>query len=80
MTNSTLFDTLIKGAEKLPDSRYAIGGNAPVMAMRLFHEGCDVTLASTLTPKHLKNIPSGIKGIYFNMAYIFINKGYFFPQ
>lgn len=61
MTNSSLFDALIKDAETLPDSRYAIGGNAPVMAMRLFHEGCDVTLASTLTPKHLKNIPSGIK-------------------
>lgn len=62
MMNATLFDYLVKEAEKLPNSRYSIGGNAPVMAMRLFNEGCEVILALTLTSKHLQSIPPGIKG------------------
>lgn len=61
VTNVTLFDELVREAEKLPGSRYLIGGNAPVMAMRLFNEGCEVTLAATLTEKHRKSIPEGIK-------------------
>ncbi|XP_014239962.2 ADP-dependent glucokinase [Cimex lectularius] len=59
--NSTLFDSLIERAEKLPTSYYTIGGNAPVMAMRLFREGCQVILASTISEKHRNNIPKGIK-------------------
>jgi len=61
ITNSTLFDELVKHAERIPGSRYGLGGNAPVMAMRLNSEGCQVVLASTLTEKHLKSIPSEIK-------------------
>lgn len=59
--NVTFFDELVKGALMLPNSRYSIGGNAPAMAMRLFAEGCEVTLASSLTPKYLQSIPKGIK-------------------
>lgn len=62
VANISLFDELVKLALTLPTSRYGIGGNAPVMAMRLFAEGCQVTLASSLTPKYLNSIPSGIKG------------------
>lgn len=65
MTNSTLFDLLVKEAEQLPHYRYSVGGNAAVMAMRMSQEGCEVLLAASLTSRHLELIAPYTKGIIF---------------
>ncbi|KAF6211865.1 hypothetical protein GE061_012381 [Apolygus lucorum] len=59
--NSSLFDELVASAERAPGSRYVIGGNAAVMAMRMHLEGCSVLLGATLTDRHLLAIPNDIK-------------------
>lgn len=62
MSNSTLFDELVMYAGESRSSRYALGGNAPIMALRLNQEGCDVLLAATLTTKLKQSLPSSLKG------------------
>lgn len=54
VTNSTLFDILVKQAERLQHYRYSVGGNAAVMAIRMSQEGCQVLLAASLTSRHLE--------------------------
>ncbi|KAK9512538.1 hypothetical protein O3M35_000939 [Rhynocoris fuscipes] len=61
VTNSTLFDVLVKQAEQQRDFRYGIGGNAAVMAIRMSLEGCNVLLAASLSPRHLDLISSSTK-------------------
>ncbi|KER24938.1 hypothetical protein T265_07502 [Opisthorchis viverrini] len=39
---------------------WALGGNAPVMAVRLAREGAEVSLAARLSPMELEQLPRGI--------------------
>ncbi|XP_028292085.1 ADP-dependent glucokinase [Gouania willdenowi] len=49
MLNDTLFAELVDGARDLPENRWSIGGNAPVMASRMAAEGCDVLLGGSFS-------------------------------
>ena len=62
ISNSTLFDKLVEVARSLPESRYPLGGNAPVMANRFTMEGCNVMLAASVSDSLKKEIASSIKG------------------
>lgn len=61
MSNSKLYDDLIEQALKLSDSRWALGGNAPLMARRFFVEGWKVLLAAKMSKKLKTYIPKGIQ-------------------
>lgn len=61
MSNEILFDELVAKARSLPTSYSAIGGNAPVMAMRFAKEGCDVVLAAKMTQSLKLMIPGSIE-------------------
>ncbi|XP_041981350.1 ADP-dependent glucokinase [Aricia agestis] len=60
MSNSKLFDQLVEDALKLPDTRWAIGGNAPLMAKRFFLEGWRVLLGAKMSDKLKSYIPNEI--------------------
>ncbi|KAM5164929.1 ADP-dependent glucokinase-like isoform 1-T2 [Mantella aurantiaca] len=49
VSNETLFRKLVDASKRLPEMRWALGGNAPVMANRLAAEGCDVLLGGRLS-------------------------------
>lgn len=61
MPNSTLFDELVNKALKSQSSHFAIGGNAALMAQRLYNEGSEVVLAAAVSPDLKKSLPDGIK-------------------
>ncbi|XP_045773584.1 ADP-dependent glucokinase [Maniola jurtina] len=61
MSNSKLYDELVEESLKLPDSRWAIGGNAPLMAKRFYMEGWKVLLGAKMSSKLRKYIPSDIQ-------------------
>lgn len=61
MSNSDLYDELIEQALGLPDTRWAIGGNAPLMAKRFHTEGWDVLFAAKMSKKLKESIPSQIQ-------------------
>ncbi|XP_022127582.2 ADP-dependent glucokinase [Pieris rapae] len=61
MSNSELYDQLVEQALKLKDTRWAIGGNAPLMARRFFMEGWKVLLAAKMSEQLKKNIPKEIE-------------------
>lgn len=63
VSNSTLFDELVSVAESHPSAKWVIGGNAPIMASRFHTEGCEVLLASRMTPRLQKSLPKGIKTV-----------------
>ncbi|XP_041791405.1 ADP-dependent glucokinase [Chelmon rostratus] len=48
--NDTLFSELVDVSRDLPGNRWAVGGNAPVMAGRMATEGCDVLLGGSFSP------------------------------
>ncbi|KAK5873814.1 hypothetical protein PBY51_018819 [Eleginops maclovinus] len=48
--NDTLFSELVEASRDLPGNRWAIGGNAPVMAGRMATEGCDILLGGSFSP------------------------------
>ncbi|XP_029284366.1 ADP-dependent glucokinase [Cottoperca gobio] len=50
MLNDTLFSELVEASRDLPGNRWAVGGNAPVMAGRMATEGCDVLLGGSFSP------------------------------
>ena len=56
-----VFEKLVKEAEKIPDHRVALGGNAPVMAKRFAMEGADVLLAAKMSDDFRTNIHPSIK-------------------
>uniref|UniRef100_F6VUN5 ADP-dependent glucokinase n=2 Tax=Ciona intestinalis TaxID=7719 RepID=F6VUN5_CIOIN len=60
MNNATLFRQLVNAAENIPNSRAAIGGNAPVMANRFAAEGADVLLAAQTSAEFKKQLNSTI--------------------
>lgn len=49
MLNDTLFSELVEASRDLPGNRWAVGGNAPVMAGRMAKEGCDVLLGGSFS-------------------------------
>ena len=61
MSNSKLYDEIIEEALKLPESRWALGGNAPLMARRFCVEGWKVLLAAKMSDELRNYIPSGIQ-------------------
>lgn len=61
MSNSDLYDELIEEALKLPDSKWAIGGNAPLMAKRFNLEGWKVLFAAKMSEKLKSYIPEDIE-------------------
>lgn len=61
MSNSELYDQLVEGALKLSDTRWAIGGNAPLMAKRFFTEGWKVLLGAKMSEQLKKYIPKEIE-------------------
>ncbi|XP_013136312.1 PREDICTED: ADP-dependent glucokinase [Papilio polytes] len=60
MSNSKLYDDLVEQALKLPDTRWAIGGNAPLMAKRFFLEGWKVLFGAKMSKKLKTYIPEEI--------------------
>ncbi|CAL8379971.1 unnamed protein product [Arctogadus glacialis] len=48
--NKTLFSELVETSRGLSGNRWAVGGNAPVMAGRMANEGCDVLLGGSFSP------------------------------
>lgn len=50
MLNESLFSELVEASRDLPGNRWAVGGNAPVMAARMATEGCDVLLGGSFSP------------------------------
>ncbi|XP_068586941.1 ADP-dependent glucokinase [Cebidichthys violaceus] len=50
MLNDTLFSELVEASRDLPGNRWAVGGNAPVMAGRMATEGCDILLGGSFSP------------------------------
>lgn len=61
MSNSDLYDELVKLSLELPDSRWAIGGNAPLMARRFLMEGWKVLLGAKMSKKLKEYIPKDIQ-------------------
>ncbi|KAJ4947025.1 hypothetical protein JOQ06_009067 [Pogonophryne albipinna] len=49
--NDTFFSELVEASRDLPGNRWAIGGNAPVMAGRMATEGCDLLLGGSFSPE-----------------------------
>ncbi|CAG5043641.1 unnamed protein product [Parnassius apollo] len=60
MSNSKLYDDLVEQALKLPDTRWAIGGNAPLMAKRFYLEGWKVMFGAKMSKKLKSYIPEEI--------------------
>lgn len=60
MSNAKLYDELIEQALKLPDTRWSIGGNAPLMAKRFNIEGWKVLFAAKMSKKLKSYIPEQI--------------------
>ena len=58
--DSLLFD-LVSVSNSLEGTRWAIGGNAPVMASRFATEGCQVLLGAKMTSRLQEQMPDQIK-------------------
>lgn len=61
MANSKLYDDLIEKALQIKDTRWALGGNAPLMARRFYMEGWKVLFAAKMSKKLKEYIPKEIK-------------------
>ncbi|XP_077342588.1 ADP-dependent glucokinase-like [Lithobates pipiens] len=61
VSNETLFRKLVDASKRLPEMRWVLGGNAPVMANRLAAEGCDVLLGGRLSQEEASVLPDHIK-------------------
>ncbi|GAB1598068.1 ADP-dependent glucokinase-like [Argonauta hians] len=59
--NNSLFEELWTNADSLENKEWSLGGNAPVMANRLFQEGAEVLLGMAGDEKLRNFIPEGIK-------------------
>ncbi|XP_076156501.1 ADP-dependent glucokinase [Alosa pseudoharengus] len=58
--NETLFSQLVEASRELPGNRWAVGGNAPVMAGRMAFEGCDVLLGGSFSTDFNDVLPEHI--------------------
>lgn len=63
MLNETLFSELVEASRDLPGNRWAVGGNAPVMAGRMATEGCDVLLGGSFSPDFTDVLSQHITGM-----------------
>ena len=50
VSNKQFFERLVDGAKKDENTRWAVGGNAPVMAKRLAMEGSEILLGARQSP------------------------------
>ncbi len=64
MLNDTLFSELVEASRDLPGNRWAVGGNAPVMAGRMATEGCDVLLGGSFSPDFTDVLSQHITGTH----------------
>lgn len=64
MLNDTLFSELVDASRDLPGNRWAVGGNAPVMAGRMAIEGCDVLLGGSFSPDFTDVLSEHIAGTH----------------
>ncbi|XP_071963749.1 ADP-dependent glucokinase-like [Antedon mediterranea] len=62
VSDKSLFKTLVQES-KVPDTRWAIGGNAPAMARRMAMEGLEVLLGSRLSTKQMKELGTDVKSV-----------------
>lgn len=62
MINETLFSEMVENARDLPGNRWAVGGNAPVMASRMATEGCDVLLGGSFSTDFTEVLSQQITG------------------
>lgn len=60
--NESLFTELVEASRDLPGNRWAVGGNAPVMASRMATEGCDVLLGGSFSPDFTDVLSQHITG------------------
>lgn len=60
--NESLFSELVEASRDLPGNRWAVGGNAPVMASRMATEGCDVLLGGSFSPDFTDVLSEHITG------------------
>lgn len=58
ISNTTLFNEIMEVVKKSKNTRWEIGGNAPIMALRFAKEGCDVLLGAQMT-NSLKSVLPG---------------------
>lgn len=61
MSNMELFEEIVERAEKMENAKWALGGNAPLMAGRFSTEGCKVMLGAKMTNRLKQYIPKEIK-------------------
>ncbi|XP_013406311.1 ADP-dependent glucokinase [Lingula anatina] len=59
--NRTLFESIVNEARRHSFTRWAVGGNAPVMAQRFAKEGCEVMLGAKVSPHLAGLLGSNIK-------------------
>ncbi|MBN3316196.1 ADPGK glucokinase, partial [Atractosteus spatula] len=60
VVNETLFSELVEASRELPGNRWAVGGNAAVMATRLANEGSEVLLGGSFSPEFTDVLPPHI--------------------
>ena len=77
VNDDELFERLIESSEKAPDSYYRLGGNAPVIALRLAKEGAKVLLAARQNPYLMSNILPNVIGmsvVFSKLILLFIDQ------
>ncbi|MGH0162732.1 UNVERIFIED_CONTAM: hypothetical protein FKN15_068084 [Acipenser sinensis] len=62
LSNDTLFNELVEASRGLHGNRWALGGNAAVMANRLASEGCDVLLGGRFSPEVTEVLSDHVTG------------------
>lgn len=60
--NESFWEALVARARELNTTREVLGGNAPVMALRMLREGCDVLLGATSSAQLMTMMDKGIRG------------------
>lgn len=71
MLNDTLFSELVDASRDIPGNRWAVGGNAAVMAGRMATEGCDVLLAGSFSSEFIDVLSQDITGMRTSLCTVF---------
>jgi len=61
VSEDDVFERLVAKAKRCEGHREAVGGNAPVMALRFAREGADVLLAAKMTPELRRQLPDAVQ-------------------
>ena len=61
VSDDDVFDGLVAKALEDKEHRWAVGGNAPVMALRFAREGAKVLLAAKMTSEMKRNLPASVE-------------------